>query len=827
MSPRWPADLFLLLLLTALAIWRAIHLNTAATAALYPEKTTQSPYQTSVTYREEEEHLVMGDKPDNLFYFVQISDLHISRYAPVGGATHFLHFLRTVLPQLSPSFVFLTGDLTDAMDDRHHVSQQQSSEWAAYRAALQETGVLDRPGLWHDLRGNHDCFDVPGWQSERNFYREYGVSAGEGGRVFGFQVERAFGRATAGFWMWIWCWSKDSCRVFWTSCQNSPKRGPARPFNFFGYLTSKDMDRFEEELVKPPGSNHTFVSITEQELPSSSSHTTQRQHSTLVALVKVTASETYHNTSVSTHAATSTSFYMACIYAPHNPDARTAPYHNPHANPHHLRTTTAGLGETLKAYHPRTGFLELELADMKFHATYRIMAVDYDLISFVDLPLPLPQLPWSDGPLNIFPPSPLTPLLPSRIPSPPVVLVTNPKDARFVIPSREPVRRIRRSTHIRLLVFTDTPEGGAKVTIWIDNVVHTGEVMYSGRGKAGQIGEGYVPLWTAAWDPSVYDDGREHRLVVEVVDGEGKIGRAEEVVFRVDGGRSAIGGGVGELLILSDMTVLPKLVSITLFIITFLLLLLPKLHVLYLTHTSRLHSHLIALTAHIHRLDLRHHARPFSLTTLLRLHTTLWRLRFFRLAHSSPRIWFVLYARAIWLLTLPWLGAHLVPSAGPEEGFGWIYWYGVRIARNWVPLADTWLNACFEIAAGLAMWVVWFAVGAAGGGGIVLASRCEAGAEADISGENRPRKLIGEWWVVRAAVVAVWGWRVHGCVEIMGLYGGVWSGVWFNSGAWWLGIVAVAVVCGRGGVAVWWRCEERMGGCLCEVCVKRERGEDG
>lgn len=38
----------------------------------------------------------------------------------------------------------------------------------------------------------------------------------------------------------------------------SPKRGPSRPLNFFGYLTSKTMDQLENALISKPY-NHTFV----------------------------------------------------------------------------------------------------------------------------------------------------------------------------------------------------------------------------------------------------------------------------------------------------------------------------------------------------------------------------------------------------------------------------------------------------------------------------------------------------------------------------------------------------------------------------------------
>lgn len=68
------------------------------------------------------------------------------------------------------------------------------SEWKAYRIGLKEAGVLRQPGLWYDLRGNHDCFDVPGWDSNNNFYQEYGVSSKRDQSVFGFEIDKEFGR---------------------------------------------------------------------------------------------------------------------------------------------------------------------------------------------------------------------------------------------------------------------------------------------------------------------------------------------------------------------------------------------------------------------------------------------------------------------------------------------------------------------------------------------------------------------------------------------------------------------------------------------------------
>ena len=56
-----------------------------------------------------------------------------------------------------------------------------------------------------------------------------------------------------------------------------------------------------------------------------------------------------------------------------------------------------------------------------FSCRYRIVAIDHDIVSFVD---------------TIY----------GNLP---VILITNPKDARFLVPQREPYWRIKRSTHIR------------------------------------------------------------------------------------------------------------------------------------------------------------------------------------------------------------------------------------------------------------------------------------------------------------------------------------------------------------------------------------------
>ena len=59
--------------------------------------------------------------------------------------------------------------------------------------------------------------------------------------------------------------------------------------------------------------------------------------------------------------------------------------------------------------------------------SYRVVAIDHDILSFVDI----------------------------RLNTWPVVLITNPKDAHYIMPPYEPLGRMRKSTHIRYFSSVD------------------------------------------------------------------------------------------------------------------------------------------------------------------------------------------------------------------------------------------------------------------------------------------------------------------------------------------------------------------------------------
>ncbi|KAI8837872.1 hypothetical protein BC829DRAFT_436373 [Chytridium lagenaria] len=176
-------------------------------------------------------------------------------------------------------------------------------------------------------------------------------------------------------------------------------------------------------------------------------------------------------------------------------------------------------------------------------------------------------------------------------PIPPVIVVTNPRDARFASPSREPIHRILSSTHIRILIYSRSTVASSNITITIDgNSVMKGAYRAAGSEfhpawpaklpLDSESSVNHLPLWVAPWNPTLYADGIDHIMKVEVMDGEG--GKTiKMVVFRVDGNRSRKQMGLAKsgTLILSVRFPLlfQTLFAFAHFFITIILLLLPGL----------------------------------------------------------------------------------------------------------------------------------------------------------------------------------------------------------------------------------------------------------
>ncbi|RMZ56666.1 hypothetical protein APUTEX25_002755 [Auxenochlorella protothecoides] len=97
---------------------------------------------------------------------LQLSDLHLAApnssgaWAAFGDREGDLRaFTAHLLPRLRPRALLVTGDLTDGKQAGGR-GQQQPAEWASYRSFLADVEAAGVPDV-HDVRGNHDTFDVP------------------------------------------------------------------------------------------------------------------------------------------------------------------------------------------------------------------------------------------------------------------------------------------------------------------------------------------------------------------------------------------------------------------------------------------------------------------------------------------------------------------------------------------------------------------------------------------------------------------------------------------------------------------------------------------
>ncbi|XP_078591290.1 transmembrane protein 62-like isoform X1 [Branchiostoma floridae x Branchiostoma japonicum] len=180
-----------------------------------------------------------GGTADNLLWFLQVSDIHISRFYDPQRVTDLKQFCTENVDVFKPPMVLVTGDLTDAKTVDRGGSMQYEVEWRTYYGVLKETNVMERT-LWMDIRGNHDAFDIPALHSNRNFFRQYS-SMGQTGKISYHHAHKTlFG--TYSF-------------VALDACLNP---GPRRPFNFFGYLNESSLATLQSLADETVHSNMTI-----------------------------------------------------------------------------------------------------------------------------------------------------------------------------------------------------------------------------------------------------------------------------------------------------------------------------------------------------------------------------------------------------------------------------------------------------------------------------------------------------------------------------------------------------------------------------------------
>ena len=109
---------------------------------------------------------------EDLFTFIHITDLHISKYKYLDIKDDLQEFFTTTLDTIKPKVVIASGDLTDAKDSDGVGSFQLREEWNTYKSLLLKNNVLNKT-VYLDIRGNHDTFDVHSLNDSNNYFASH------------------------------------------------------------------------------------------------------------------------------------------------------------------------------------------------------------------------------------------------------------------------------------------------------------------------------------------------------------------------------------------------------------------------------------------------------------------------------------------------------------------------------------------------------------------------------------------------------------------------------------------------------------------------------
>ncbi|KAL7030997.1 hypothetical protein ACKWTF_006863 [Chironomus riparius] len=280
----------------------------------------------------------LDENQQDLFWFVQISDLHISKFKDPTRIDDFRKFCSEALDVIKPKVVIASGDLTDAKDTILG-SDQYIEEWQAYYSALVDTGVFAKT-KWLDLRGNHDNFNVPELHGKNDLFRNYSSQGRYHKKSYIQQI------------------TNNGATYNFVGLDCSIEPGSKRPYNFIGMIDDAELQHVKNIVEK----NKADYTIWFAHYPTSTIMT-PANHPNIKKFVG--------------------QFDNSILFIAG-----------------HLHTL-GRLVNRMYTLHAE-GFLELELGDFMRTRRFRIAAIDHGLLTIIDRPLDTYPIALITNPKNML-----------------------------------------------------------------------------------------------------------------------------------------------------------------------------------------------------------------------------------------------------------------------------------------------------------------------------------------------------------------------------------------------------------------------------------------
>lgn len=166
-----------------------------------------------------------------LFWFIQISDTQFLWYDD-DKIDDFYEFLNETYKVIAPLFIYNTGDLVNT----YYGLQQNKDEWELYKKALEDNNM--NASAYMDVIGNHDAMEDPNFMYFLN-YSMMGISF----NTTQYSFNKSFNFGNFAF----------------IGLNTAKKSYNLLEFGFQGFLSSEELDWYENELEKYKEFDKIFV----------------------------------------------------------------------------------------------------------------------------------------------------------------------------------------------------------------------------------------------------------------------------------------------------------------------------------------------------------------------------------------------------------------------------------------------------------------------------------------------------------------------------------------------------------------------------------------